>query len=290
MATSRAMRAARVCNARVGAGSRWIRKAVARITGLGVAARPMSSSTVSSATGATPARGIDVPRAQNALASADAVCFDVDSTVVTEEGIDVLAASLSPEVGAKVAAYTASAMGGTVPFQDALRARLDIMRPSEQDIARCMADHPLQFSPGCREFVSALKNRGVDVYLVSGGFRQMIAPVAAALDVDPSTEVFANNLLFDESGAYRGFDTAEPTSRSGGKPSVVAALKESKGYRSVVMVGDGATDMEARPPADAFIGYGGVAVREAVEQGADWFVTDFQDLIDVLGATSKTED
>jgi phosphoserine phosphatase len=42
------------------------------------------------------------------------------------------------------------------------------------------------------------------------------------------------------------------------------------------MVGDGATDMQAKPPADLFIGYGGVVVREAVRDGADLFVTDLK--------------
>ena len=34
--------------------------------------------------------------------------------------------------------------------------------------------------------------------------------------------------------------------------------------------------MQARPPADAFIGFGGIVVRESVKAGSDWFVTDFQ--------------
>lgn len=59
-------------------------------------------------------------------------------------------------------------------------------------------------------------------------------------------------------------------------------LKETHGYGTVAMVGDGATDMEARPPADLFVGYGGVVVREKVKKGADLFVTDFADLIAAL--------
>lgn len=47
------------------------------------------------------------------------------------------------------------------------------------------------------------------------------------------------------------------------------------------MVGDGATDLEARPPADVFVGFGGVAVRAAVRDGADLFVTDFAELVRV---------
>ena len=48
------------------------------------------------------------------------------------------------------------------------------------------------------------------------------------------------------------------------------------------MFGDGATDMQARPPADAFVGFGGIVIRENVKKGSDWFVTDFDEVIDVL--------
>ena len=58
---------------------------------------------------------------------------------------------------------------------------------------------------------------------------------------------FRHNRLV--SGAYAGFDTSEPTSESGGKPRVVKLLKEKFGHKSLVMIGDGATDMEASPPA-----------------------------------------
>ena len=52
---------------------------------------------------------------------------------------------------------------------------------------------------------------------------------------------------------------------------MVADLKAKHGYTTVVMVGDGATDMEARDipgGADAFIGFGGIATRAAVKAGA----------------------
>jgi phosphoserine phosphatase len=46
----------------------------------------------------------------------------------------------------------------------------------------------------------------------------------------------------------------------------------------VLAIGDGATDLEARPPAAAMVGYGGVVSRERVVREADWFVTDFEHL------------
>lgn len=48
------------------------------------------------------------------------------------------------------------------------------------------------------------------------------------------------------------------------------------------MVGDGATDAEACPPADLFIGFGGNQVREVVRKKADWFVYNFKEIIDEL--------
>nr|CAB3492077.1 unnamed protein product [Digitaria exilis] len=53
------------------------------------------------------------------------------------------------------------------------------------------------------------------------------------------------------------------------------------GYKTVVMIRDGATDREARQPggADLFICYAGVQMRETVTAEADWVVFDFQELI-----------
>lgn len=99
---------------------------------------------------------------------AGAVCFDVDSTVIREEGIDALAAFLGK--GVEVAAFTKrcarvkrhrrgrsgsvsslavhSAMEGGLPYEEALRARLDIMRPSRGAVEAFLAKHPAPLSDG----------------------------------------------------------------------------------------------------------------------------------------------
>ena len=223
----------------------------------------------------SPAIGTRISHAKSCLRTADAVCFDVDSTVVTSEGIDDLARFLG--CGEKVKELTAKAMGGSMPYHEALELRLNAMRPSETQVATMLREEPLQLTPGIAELITALHGNGQDVYLVSGGFRQMIEPVAARLGISNSN-IFANTLLFDRDGAFADHLRSEPTSRAGGKAKVVAELKASRGYKTVVMIGDGATDMEARDipgGADAFIGFGGIAVREAVREGADWFVDDF---------------
>lgn len=233
--------------------------------------------------------GQNVALAMEALAKADAVCFDVDSTVIQEEGIDVLAASLGK--GEEVAAWTRKAMEGNTKFEDALAARLDIIKPSRAAILKCLQSHPLELSPGVERLIEALMENGTDVYLVSGGFRIMIEPVAKALCI-AKTNIYANTIFFDENthdGEYAGFCRNEPTSADMGKPKAVQKIKDEYGYNTVVMVGDGATDAQAKPPADAFIGFGGVAVREAVKQKACWYVYDFEAMTDVVQKFGKNK-
>ncbi len=51
------------------------------------------------------------------------------------------------------------------------------------------------------------------------------------------------------SGEYAGFDESQPTAKTGGKGIVISMLKEQYGFQNIVMIGDGATDLEACPPA-----------------------------------------
>lgn len=213
--------------------------------------------------------------------SANAVCFDVDSTVCVDEGIDELADFCG--AGEAVAEWTARAMGGTVPFEDALAARLSLFNPSLSQVEEFLAKRPPRLSPGIDELVKKLKANNIDVYLISGGFRQMINPVASILGI-PHENIFANQLLFGSNGEFVGFDENEPTSRSGGKPTAVQRLRKAHGYKTLVMTGDGATDLEARKPggADLFICYAGVQLRENVAAKADWLVFNFIDMINSL--------
>ncbi|XP_062197907.1 phosphoserine phosphatase, chloroplastic-like [Phragmites australis] len=210
--------------------------------------------------------------------NADAVCFDVDSTVCLDEGIDELADFCG--AGQAVAEWTAKAMTGTVPFEEALAARLSLIKPSLSQVEECLEKRPPRISPGMADLIKKLKANNTDVFLVSGGFRQMIKPVAFELGIPPEN-IIANQLLFGTSGEYAGFDPTEPTSRSGGKARAVQQIRQDHGYKTIIMIGDGATDLEARQPggADLFFCYAGVQMREAVAAKADWAVFNFQELI-----------
>ncbi|XP_041919375.1 phosphoserine phosphatase isoform X2 [Alosa sapidissima] len=210
---------------------------------------------------------------------ADAVCFDVDSTVIREEGIDELAKFCG--VGDAVREMTCNAMGGSVTFKKALTDRLSIIKCSREQVNKLITDHPPQLTPGIKELVDRLHERNVKVFLISGGFRCIVEHVASQLSI-PHDNVYANRLKFYFNGEFAGFDETQPTAESGGKGRVISMLKEKYGFEKVVMIGDGATDLEACPPASAFIGFGGNVVRPQVKERSLWYVTSFGELLKEL--------
>ncbi len=147
-----------------------------------------------------------------------------------------------------------------------------------------MLQEPPTLTPGVKDLVAALHSKGKEVFLVSGGFRVMIEPVAEQLGI-PKANIFANTIHFAAgSGEYTGFDDQEFTSRAGGKARAAKHIKALTGAETLAMIGDGATDLEARQPggADLFVGFGGIARRDNVLRQADWAVFDFDELTQAL--------
>lgn len=210
---------------------------------------------------------------------ADAVCFDVDSTVCCDEAIDELAKYVGKSK--EVSDITRSAMLGGANFREALAKRLDIIRPSHDILEEFLDANQPRLTPYIEDLVARLHKRGTDVYLISGGFDVIIEQAAKQLNI-PFKNIFANSIKFYYDGSYAGFDKSRPTSNQDGKSRVIAMLKQTKGYQNIVMIGDGVTDLEACPPANAFIGFGGNQVRDTVRDNCDWFVHSFKELITEL--------
>jgi phosphoserine phosphatase len=203
------------------------------------------------------------------------VFFDVDSTLVTIEGIDVLAGG-SPEI----ANLTAAAMNGEVPLDEVYAKRLEIIRPTLAQVEALGERYVASLTDGAEETIRAVREAGVQVSLVTAGIAQAIAPLAQHLGIPPRA-VHAVPLRFDANGAYEDFDRRSLLARPGGKELVVRDLRaRSKGRAA--FVGDGVSDLEAKPAVDLFIGFGGVCVRERVRENAGLFVTTMRDVLAAL--------
>ena len=194
------------------------------------------------------------------------VFFDVDSTLVTIEGIDWLARG-----NPSVAALTEAAMRGEIPLQEVYARRLEMIRPARAGIDALGRQYVASLVDGAPETIERLQRENVDVHLVTAGIAQAIAPLAARLRIPPAS-VHAVALRFDPDGEYEGFDERSPLTRSGGKEAVVREVRAAAGGPAA-FIGDGVSDLEAKPAVDLFIGFGGVQARERVKKEADVFIT-----------------
>ena len=193
------------------------------------------------------------------------IFFDVDSTLVTIEGIDVLANG-NPEV----VRLTEAAMNGEIPIDEVYGRRLELIHPTLAQVEALGERYIASMVDGTAETIAALQGGGADVHLVSAGIQQAIAPLAARLSIAPRA-VHAVPLQFDGDGSYRDFDRRSFLTRNGGKELVVhSILARSKGQSA--FIGDGVSDLETKPVVSLFIGFGGVHVRARVKENAEVYV------------------
>jgi phosphoserine phosphatase len=192
------------------------------------------------------------------------VVFDCDSTLSAVEGIEELARDHREEV----TRLTTMAMNGQLPLEEVYGRRLELIRPRRQDVERIGQLYIRRLVPDAVEAVRALQRAGVAVQVLSGGLLPPVARVAAHLGIDPA-RVAAVDIYFDTAGAYAGFDRTSPLARSGGKRHWLEERAREL-PRPVLLVGDGATDLEARPAVDAFAAFTGVVERPDVARKADY--------------------
>jgi len=203
------------------------------------------------------------------------VFFDVDSTLVTIEGIDVLARGDS-----SIAKLTEAAMNGEIPVDEVYGRRLDLIRPKRVEVEGLGRQYLVSIVEGAEEGLARLREAGAQIHLVTAGIAQAIEPLAARLAIPPRA-VHAVALRFDDAGNYVDFDRKSPLVRSGGKEIVVRDVR-ARAKGNAAFVGDGVTDLDAKPAVDLFIGFGGVHVRPRVKENADVYATDFRDVVSHL--------
>ena len=196
------------------------------------------------------------------------VVFDCDSTLTRIEGVDELARMQGLE--AEIAALTRAAMEGKVALEDVYAQRLNRLRPDRQAVEQLGRRYIEELVPGARETVRTLRDLGIEVHIVSGGFLPAVSLLAAELGLRPD-QVHAVALQFVADGRYLGFDAASPLTRSGGKRVICANLMQR--YGKCAAVGDGITDLEMQDAGADFIGFGGVVERAPVRQRAQRFVS-----------------
>lgn len=194
------------------------------------------------------------------------VVLDCDSTLSALEGIEELASGHRAEV----TALTEAAMRGAVPLEEVYGRRLDLIRPSRDDVGALVPRYIAGLVEDAAAAVTALRAAGVDVRILSGGLLPAVLGLARHLGLGDD-DVSAVPVHFTDDGTYTGYDAAAPAARAGGKAEVIRAWKADSRRPlpgPVMLVGDGATDLEAEPDVDLFVAAAGVVARSAVVAAA----------------------
>ncbi len=208
------------------------------------------------------------------------VIFDCDSTLTKIEGIDELARMKGRKK--EVCELTTAAMEGKAKFCQTLGKRLEIVKPCKKDLARLANLYIKNEVKGARKTIAGLKRMGINVYIVTGAYLEALLPFAKYLGI-PRKNVFAINLKFQKNGNYLSPDWKNPLTKNKGKQHIIQKLtKQGK----TVLIGDGATDLEAKEIVDLFIGFGGVIKRQIVKENADVFI-ETPNLLPILKIVQK---
>ncbi|HEX8970106.1 phosphoserine phosphatase SerB [Oryzihumus sp.] len=185
-------------------------------------------------------RGVDIAVSPSGLARRGRrlVVMDVDSTLIQDEVIELLAAHAGR--GQEVAEVTAAAMRGELDFAESLRARTKALAGLPESVLDEVRA-AVRLTAGARTLVRTLKRLGFTVAVVSGGFIEVVGPLAEELGIDHAQ---ANRLEVVD-GVLTGNVVGEIVDR-GGKAEALRrfAAQERLPLSRTVAIGDGANDLD----------------------------------------------
>ena len=166
------------------------------------------------------------------------VVLDVDSTMIEQEVVELLA----ERVGLKdqVKLLTDQAMAGQIDFREALIKRVALLKGLSAEVFQDLLDE-IRVTEGVKELVSAVQNAGGLVGAISGGFSQILGPLADRLGLD----FFAANNLEVIDGVLTGNINGDIVDAAL-KAETLLRWADENGFdvTETVAVGDGANDIE----------------------------------------------
>ncbi len=231
-----------------------------------------------------PQNGLERCSIESSIASrgVSAVIFDLESTLsALEAHIQWGAMRGNREALDRI---TNTVMGNGRTFT-ATHERLGFTEPDVEMTAAVAARYPQYLVKGACKIIQALRYAGIDVFMVSGGFKETMEPVRQALGIDED-HFFANSIYHDAHGKFGGWRDGEILAQEGGKRMLAAELiRSGKLKEPFAVVGDGITDMNIH--AQLRIGFGGLVARTEVKEKADVFVYDLCAVVPLLVGTRR---
>jgi phosphoserine phosphatase len=163
---------------------------------------------------------------------------DVDSTLITEEVVELLAERAG--FRAEVQRMTSAAMSGAADFADSLRRRVALLEGLDASVLDEVGRN-LTLTPGAETLIRALQRDGVRCGIASGGFSQVCSYLVERLGLDYS----AANTLEVADGKLTGRVSGPIVDRAG-KAIALRDFADAYGIdlADTVVIGDGANDID----------------------------------------------
>jgi phosphoserine phosphatase len=196
--------------------------------------------------------------------------FDVDSTLINEEVIDLIAAHAN--VSREVQKITELAMNGLLDFQDALSSRVRLLAGLSTNVLSEVGKK-ITLTTGAAELISNLQTNGDYVAVISGGFIEVISPLMKELNIQ---RYRANSFQIID-GTLTG-QTEGPIVDRNAKGAYLLELKKELQPSQVIAIGDGANDIEMIKLADVGIAF---CAKSALKDVSD-IVIEKRDLREIL--------
>ena len=188
------------------------------------------------------------------------VVLDVDSTLIQQEVIELLAAHAGVED--QVRDITEQAMRGELDFSESLRARVSLLKGLPASVINDVRSQIL-LTPGARTLVETLKKLGHSVAVVSGGFTEVIEPILQELGINH----YRANTLGVSDGTLTGLVEGPIIDRAAKAQALRDfAELESVNLEQTIAIGDGANDLDMIAIAGMGIAFN---AKPAVRAAAD---------------------
>jgi phosphoserine phosphatase len=166
------------------------------------------------------------------------VMLDMDSTLIVQEVIDLLAAKAG--VAEEVSAITQKAMAGEMDFAQSLQARVSLLAGLNESILSAVRSE-ITLTQGAKKLIQTLHLKGHKVGVVSGGFIDVIEPILKDLKID----FYRANKLQILNGELTGKLEGEIIDRAAKLKALVEFAKnEGVQMSQTVAIGDGANDLD----------------------------------------------
>jgi phosphoserine phosphatase len=206
--------------------------------------------------------GLDIAVQQGGLMrhARKLVLLDVDSTLIQQEVIELLAAKAG--VGDEVIAITQSAMRGELDFEQSLIARVSLLADLPETVI-AQVQQEILLTPGARTLIRTLQRLGHTVCVVSGGFHNVIDPLMRELNISH----YRANTLEIMDGKLTG-KVLGPIIDRAAKAQALRdfAQLENINIEQTIAIGDGANDLDMIAAAGLGIAFN---AKPAVKAAAD---------------------